>query len=209
MSEIKETTYLYPILPPTAPSIVDRGSVYRLKKISEIHQFLQIERDKRGVLSKKYHRCIKIINACDNALVITSMGLGLAGVGLLTTIVAAPAVLVMESIALGTGLFSIIGSVVNRKLAVKAEKHEKIKVLAEAKLNTISDHISKALKDDVVSDDEYALILSELEKFDQMRSEIRNRTRATLDEETKQSYISEGREQAMNTVKKMLEEKRN
>jgi hypothetical protein len=205
--EYKETEHLYPILPPTAPPSTNRGGAYRLQKISEIQQSLQTERDKRGVLSKKYHRTIKIINACDDALVTMSVGLGLAGIGLLTTIVASPAVLVMEVTALGSGLFSIIGSVVNRKLTARAEKHEKIKVLAEAKLNTISDHISKALKDDMVSDDEYALILSELEKFDQMKSAIRNKTRATLDEETKQSYIIEGREQAMNTVKKMLEKK--
>ena len=30
---------------------------------------------------------------------------------------------------------------------LKAEKHEKIKMLAGAKLNTINDHIAKALKD--------------------------------------------------------------
>jgi hypothetical protein len=48
---------------------------------------------------------------------------------------------------------------------MKAEKHKKIKTLADAKLNTISDHISKALKDDVVSGEEYSLILSELESL--------------------------------------------
>jgi hypothetical protein len=161
--EYKETELLYPILPPTAPPNNDRPSMYRLQKISDIQQSLQSERDKRGDLSKKYHRSIKIISGFDDALVVTSTGLGLAGVAFLTGIVTAPVAVALETIAIGTGLFSVIGSVVNRKLQTKAEKHEKIKVLAEAKLNTISDHISKALKDDVISDDEYSLILSELD----------------------------------------------
>ena len=55
------------------------------------------------------------------------------------------------------------------KLNLKAEKHEKIKVLSEAKLNTINDHISKALMDNHVTDEEFSLNLSELEKFREMR----------------------------------------
>ena len=50
-------------------------------------------------------------------------------------------------------------------MMLKAEKHEKIKMLAGAKLNTINDHISKALKDEKISDEEYSLILSESAKF--------------------------------------------
>ncbi len=205
MTEYKEPEHLYPILQPSAPLNHDRASDYRLHKIREIQQFLQTERDLREVLSKKYHRSIKILSGIDNALVVVSIGTGLAGVGLLTTIIAAPAVLVMEAVAVGTGMISLIGSVVNRKLLARAEKHEKITVLAAAKLNTISDHISKALKDDVVTDEEYALILSENIKYTQMKDEIRKRTRVILDDEAKNSFINQGREQAMNNFKKLLE----
>ena len=61
------------------------------------------------------------------------MGLGAAGIGVLSTIIAAPIAIIMESTALGCGFLSIIGGVVNKKLIAKSEKHEKIKVLAEAK----------------------------------------------------------------------------
>ena len=80
---------------------------------------------------------------------VTTIGLGVAGVGLLSTIVAAPLVIVMEGMALGTGILSIAGKFVNSKLFAKAEKHKKIQVLA--KLNTISDHISKAMMDGTIT----------------------------------------------------------
>ena len=83
---------------------------------------------------------------------------------------------------------------------MKAEKHEKIKVLAEAKLNTISDHISKALIDGVVDDKEFSLILSELEKYKEMKEEIRKKIKVSLDDATKISLIEQGRDEALKSV---------
>ena len=77
----------------------------------------------------------------------------------------------------------MIGRVVNRKLTLKSEKHEKIKTLAVVKLNTISDYVSKALEDGYISDDEYSLILNELGKFNEMKEEIRSETKVSIDEE--------------------------
>ena len=159
---------------------------YRLQKISEIQKMIEQERDKRATLSKKYHRSVRIINVADNILVGLTMGLCVAGIGLLSTIIAAPITIAMEAVALGTGALSIVGSQVNRKLGMKAEKHEKIKILADSKLNTISDHISKSLIDHHVSDEEFSLILSELDKFNNLKEEIRSNIKTKIDEETKQ-----------------------
>ena len=54
----------------------------------------------------------------------------------------------MEGAGLVAGAWSRIGGEVNKKLTEKAEKHEKLETLADAKLNTVSAYISKALKDD-------------------------------------------------------------
>jgi dsDNA-specific endonuclease/ATPase MutS2 len=77
-------------------------------------------------------------------------------------------------------------------------------MLAESKINTISDHISKALKDNHVSDDEFSLIMSELTKFNQMKDEIRTKTKTKIDDETKQSLIKQGKEQAVEQFKNMF-----
>jgi len=61
------------------------------------------------------------------------------------------------------------------------EKHEKIRMLAETKLNTIGSYISKALEDDLISDEAYSLILLEHEKFNKNKNnesyERRNKNR--------------------------------
>ena len=59
-----------------------------------------------------------------------------------------------------------------RKLEAKARKHDQIQVLAVTKLNSIADRISAALIDDKISEEEFRLILSEVDKYDQMKAEI-------------------------------------
>jgi S-adenosylmethionine synthetase len=80
-------------------------------------------------------------------------------------------------------------------------------MLAESKINTISDHISKALKDNHVSDDEFSLIMSELTKFSQIKDEIRTKIKTKIDDETKQSLIKQGKEKAVEHFKNMFGEK--
>ena len=69
------------------------GHTYRLKKIYEIQEILIAERDKRNELSIKYNRRVNIIGVIDHSLSVTAIGLGITGVSLLSTIVAAPAVI--------------------------------------------------------------------------------------------------------------------
>ena len=70
--------------------------IYRLKKIDEIQEILTVERDKRNELSTKYNRGVNIIGVIDNCLGVTAIGLDITGVGLLSTIVAAPALIGIE-----------------------------------------------------------------------------------------------------------------
>ena len=197
---------LYPILPewePSAPPL-DGGQSYRLQKINEIQRVLEDEREKRHNLSKKYHKAVKVVGNIDSALVTISMGLSVAGVGILSTVIAVPAVIVMETTALGAGFLGIIGGQFNKMLMRKAEKHEKIKVIAETKLDTINGLISKALTDNKISDEEYTLILSEVIKYRKMKEDVRSKTRKSIDEEMRTSLINQGREEARNYFRKMF-----
>ena len=192
---------IYPVLP-TAPS--DEGHNYRLQKVGEIQKEIENEKKKRIHLSKKYHRAFKTISFVDSSLQASGIALGVVGIGFLSTIAAAPVAIACEGVAIGAGFLSIVGGQVNKKLALKAEKHEKIKVLAESKLNTINSYISKALVDNIVSDSEYELILSELQKFKEMMREIRDKTKIGIDEITKESLINKGREDAINAFNNMF-----
>jgi len=54
------------------------------------------------------------------------MGLNTVSVVFLSTVVAAPAVMVIEAVSLGEGLLFIIGGFDSRSLIPRAEKHERL-----------------------------------------------------------------------------------
>ena len=104
---------------------------FRLPEISRLRKHLEDEKDKRSQLYKKYRRGINAVDAVDTALISASMGMGIGGVGLLTTVIAAPVVLGLEIAALGCGLLGVAGKFIGRRLSVKAKKHDEVRVLAE------------------------------------------------------------------------------
>ena len=100
--------------------------IYRLKKICEIQEILIAERDKRNALSTKYNKGVNIINVIDHCLGVAAIRLGITGVGLLSTIVAAPAVIGMEALLILMGLLRVLGNQVIKKMLLKIEKNMKI-----------------------------------------------------------------------------------
>ena len=75
----------------------------------------------------------------DNCLGVAAIGLGITGVGLLSTIVAvaAPAVIEMEAVSIVMGLLRVVRNQAIKKMSLKIEKHEKIAMLAVSTPNTI------------------------------------------------------------------------
>jgi hypothetical protein len=124
---------------------------------------------------------------------------------LLTTVIATPIVIAMEGVALGAGALSATGNIIcDKVLSSKAKEHYQIMMLAQSKLSTISDHISKALKDNEICDEEFTLILSEIDKYNQLKEDFRSKTKTKLGEETKESLIKQGKEKAIEEFSTML-----
>ena len=199
---------LYPYLP-TAPPIEDQGQGYRLQKINEIQAFLEKEVAIREALSKKYFRAAGKVDNMDTVLIAITLGGGAAGIGLLSTVIVAPAVIAIEGVALFTGFLSIIGKYSVKKSTSKAEKHEKIKTIASAKLDTIVSHVSKALSHNNLTDEEFRLILEELEKFKVMKEEVRTKkrtkTKKKIATKKKETLIERGRQEARESFLKLIE----
>ena len=80
------------------------------------------------------------------------MGIGV--ISLLSSVIAAPLGISLEIAVMGCGILGAI-----------TKKHDEIRVLAESKLNSLSDLISTALTDRDISDKEFSIIFKELEKF--------------------------------------------
>ena len=182
---------------------------FRLQEISRLRKHLEDEKDKRSQLYKKYRCRINAVDAVDTALISASMGMGIGGVGLLTTVIAAPVVLGLEIAALGCGLLGVAGKFIGRRLSVKAKKHDEVRVLADSKLNTIADHVSRALTDGAISEEEFRMVVDEVSKYAQMKGDIRAGAKkahaaVTLDEETKISLIQRGRDEARASLIKKL-----
>ena len=83
-----------------------------------------------------------------------------------------------------------------------------VRILATSKLNTVHSHISKALEDCKISDDEYKLILDEIEKYRAMKEELRRQhapaAGSVIDETAKNSLIQRGRDEARASFIKKL-----
>ena len=200
MTEMKE---LYPKLP-TAPPIEDQGQGYRLQKISEIQAFLEKEVEERGKLSKKYFRAATIVDSVDS-FNYDNHGNRSRRYRFIVNDSSSTGFIAIEGVALFTGLLSIIGKYNVKWSTSKAEKHEKIKTIASTKLNTISSHISKALTDNEITDDEFRLILEELEKYKVMKEEIRTKTKKKIIAETEESLIERGRQEARESFRRLVE----
>ena len=213
MTEMKEK--IYPTLPtereqPSAPNVVnggsdDRGHSYRIKIIREIQEFLEEEIKNREAFSKKYFRKAKVVNTIDNALITITIVAEGTGAVLLSTGVGAPFALALGISGVVTGAISLIGNIFSKKATTKAEKHLKIKTLAMAKLDTIASHVSKAMMDDFISDEEFKLIMEEMEKYKTLKEEIRNNTKKKLKTEEEESLIERGRQEARESFRRLVE----
>ena len=213
MTEMKEK--IYPELPtireqPTAPNVVnggsdDRGHSYRLKIIREVQEFLEEEIKNREAFSKKYFRIAKVVNMIDNTLITITIGDEGTSAVLLSTGVGAPFALALGISGVVTGAVSLIGNIFSKKATTKAEKHLKIKTLAMAKLDTIASHVSKAMMDDFISDEEFKLIMEEMNKYKALKEEVRNNTKKKLKTEEEESLIEKGRQEARESFRRLVE----
>ena len=143
------------------------------------------ERDARkNVIYAKYKHGINITDSVDTTLI--SVGVTMAGVGF-----AVPIMLPLEITATVCGTLGVSMKLMRQKLISKAQKHYEIKTLADSKLNSIKKLISKALNDEQISEQEFKIILEELDKYNDLKEKTHS----------KQSGFSE------TEIKKLIESK--
>ena len=193
------------------PPLETTGDNHRLQHVAEVRSRLEKERGFRASLYKKYRRGAYVVDGLDTGLSVASAAMAATGVGLLTTIIAAPVAIGLQAEAIGCGLLGAGGRFICRKLEAKARKHDQIRVLAVSKLNSIADRISAALTDDKISEEEFRLILSEVDKYNQMKAEIRRgrQKEGGLPETEKIRLMNLMRDEMMLTARtKLLEERK-
>jgi len=171
---------------------------YRLQKIEEAEKFLRDEAKKRGKLAKQFKRRAIASTISDTSLITAITILEVASVATLTTGVGAPISIVLASAGLLLGLGSGVIHKTQKVFESKTKKHDKIKTLAESKLDSISNLVSKAIENAHISHEEYQFILKEIEHYRVMKEQIRTKSKKVANAitvEQREAILAQGRKE--------------
>ena len=171
MSIYDNETKIYQDLNPIAPQ---KPQSYRLNKLSEIEAYFLSEIEVREQIAKKMKRFNTITGIVDTGLITSTVitaGISIAafasGVGLSVGIALS-----------GTSLLLSLATAITQKFfktfTVKQEKPDAIKLLAQSKLDSITNIIAQAMQDRDISPTEFQKVLQEVEKYRKLKADIRN-----------------------------------
>ena len=194
------TEKLYPSLP-SASQHDDESHIYRLKKIEEIEAFLQNEILERERLYKKFKRYSTSVRIIDHTIITVTVITGGGGLAALCTGIGVPVSIALASVSLILSLTTAITRKTSKLYDTKAKKHDKIAVIAQTKLDSVHDTVSKAINDGHISPEEFQRVIHEKQRYLLLKQGIRAKTkrvtdtindkqrRAILDREGKQDFL--------------------
>ena len=163
------------------PEAPKDGKTFRLQKSCEVLEKLEKEAKHYTGVKKKYKRYWDILSRISTSTGTLSFCLSGSGVGTALTGFGLPLGASLGSLGLIFGILSVIAGATAKKVSRKVTKHEKTVSLCEAKINSIKDRISKALTDDKISEEEFSIILAEMNKFDELKQDIRRKYQKNKD----------------------------
>ena len=168
---------IYPEVPkedkiyPKAPK---DGKTFRLQQSCRVLENLEKEAKHYAGVRKKYKRCLNVLSRISISTGTLSFCLSGFGVGTAFSGVGLPLAASLGGLGLVCGVVSVIAGEAGKKVSRKVTKHEKTVSVCESKINSLKDRISKALADDRITDEEFENILAEMEKYHEMKKDIRH-----------------------------------
>ena len=169
----------------------EQNEISRLEAENEHNEERMSLRDRVKLIFKKYGFTVFAVVSAVGLVIgvivnnlkkgLTSLGKGVGGalknigkkIGeILPGMIGAIASFVFNSVC---GVASVITAASAKKVSRKVTKHEKTVSVCESKINSLKDRISKALADDRISDEEFENILAEMEKYHEMKKDIRHK----------------------------------
>ena len=204
MYDIKEK--LYPILP-SAPEDVSSDQVYRLHHIRDIEQFLNSEIVERQRLYKKFHRGELVACYIEHGLIASGVIFGSGGIAALCTGVGTPLSIILGAIAIAASLGSSVTKKTLKVYNIKTKKHSDICNAAQTILNGITSQISQAIQDGDISPKEFDKILTEKQRYLEMKKSVRSKTKKLvkeINESQKKELLEQGRREGREEIAKKL-----
>ena len=172
---------IYPEVPKEAPKdktypeAPKDGKTFRLQQSCRVLENLEKEAKQYVSVRKKYKRCYNVLSRISASSGTLSFCLSGSGVGTAFSGVGIPLAASLGGLGLICGVVSVISGEAGKKVSRKVTKHEKTVSVCESKINSLKDRISKALADDRISDEEFENILAEMEKYHEMKKDIRHK----------------------------------
>ena len=167
---MEEYNKIYPELSKEAPK---DGNAFRLQQSCRVLENLEKEAKHYASVRKKYKRCLNVLSRISTSSGTLSFCLSGSGVGTAFSGVGLPLAASLGGLGLVCGVVSVITGEAGKNVSRKVTKHEKTVTVCESKINSLKDRISKALADDRISDEEFENILAEMEKYHEMKKDIR------------------------------------
>jgi len=159
------------------PNVPQSGDNFRLQKTYDALGSLEKEVKHYENVRKKYKRTQSTFSKLSMGTGILSVTLGSSGLGTSLSGVGLAVGIPLGALAGVFGLTSVGCAAVSKRLSQKVSKHDQTVASAKAKANSIRDLVSKALKDNKISDEEFSLILNEVDKFEALKRSIRRKSR--------------------------------
>lgn len=199
-----------PLYPDLSEQTQDEGITFRIKRISDIRDFLEKELESRGRYRRRYKSIFNAAVYTNAGAGIISVASGVAAATALATGIGAIASLPLGFTAVATGVLGVISTGISKIVLKKVEKHEQIKFIAMSKLSSVNGLVSKALQDGNINNDEYQVILQEMESYREHKSQIRNKTRTEVkdmtterEQEIHEAFL-EGQKMAMKNLQNIM-----
>ena len=142
-----------------------------LKK-SRICKTKSLERERTYT---KYNKLDTTLSIVETIAVGGAAAAGSIGIASLASVVAAPVGFILEGIPIGLVGMEMVMKFARSKIHKTFKKHDEIRVIAESKLITINSHLSKAVEDGHISQEEFLLINEERAKYSEMKEHIRSK----------------------------------
>ena len=178
---MEEYNKIYPEVPKETPKdkiypeAPKDGKTFRLQQSCRVFENLEKEAKHYASVRKKYKRCYNFFSRISTSTGTLSFCLSGSGVGTAFSGVDIPLAASLGGLGLICGVVSVITAASAKKVSRKVTKHEKTVSVCESKINSLKDRISKALADDMLSDEKFNNILAEMDKYHEMKKDIRHK----------------------------------
>ena len=151
-----------------------------------------------GERPKKKKRLNTIIGIVDTGLITSAVIAGGASIPAFASGVGFPIGVALGGLGVALSLLTVATRKFSRSQTVKQGKHDAIMLLAQSKLDSITDIISQAMQDGDISPTEFHKVLQEVEKYRKLKADIRNRTKAKvkqIEKEQREEILEQGRKE--------------